>query len=298
MFMNCLKPLVIRKSEKQYFREEQQYRLGLLPFPPTLYQCVPCGKCELCLSKKREQWFFRLWNELRQSTSAYFITLTYNDKHLPEDRRVNKKHVDDFLKRFRKSIEPYKIRYFLVSEYGEDFGRPHYHMLLFNFPSCLNIREYLKKTWTFCDDYIFDYPEVVGSVTARSISYVCKYCLSILDSDDPDSKTFMSASRRPGIGLNYLTPSMVRYLKEHSDGRAFTNGRFYALPRYYRDKVFDDNEKAKLKSLYQYEYEQHLEECIESLDNPFGQHRDIVQSQQNQRVASKIRKNLKNGYKK
>ena len=296
--MNCLHPISLKKTEKQYNKEEHQYRLGLLPYPPTQYQLVPCGKCELCLSKKRQQWWFRLWNELRQSTSSYFITLTYNDNHLPKDGRVNKKHVDDFLKIFRKGIEPFKVRYFLVSEYGEDFGRPHYHMLLFNFPDGFNIREYLKKTWTFCDPYIFDYPDTVGTVTAKSINYVCKYCLSTINSDDHDTKTFMSASRRPGIGLNYLTPAMVKYLKNRCDGRGFVNGRFYPLPRYYRDKVYDDSEKVKLKSLYQHEYEQHLEECIESLDNPFGQHRDIVQSQQNQRVASKIRKNLKNGFKK
>lgn len=279
-------------------REQMQFGLGLLPIKPTWYQQVPCGKCELCLSNRREQWFFRLYNELRCSTSAYFITLTYNDKNLPKDGRVNKKHVDDFLKRFRKGIEPHKVRYFLVSEYGEDFGRPHYHMLLFNFPFGNNIREYLKKTWKLSNPEQFDYPDAVGDVTAQSINYVCKYCLSTLDSDDPEEKTFMSASRRPAIGLRYLTPSMVKYLKEHCDGRAFTNGRFYALPRYYRDKVFDENEKCKLKSQYQHEYEQHLEECIDSFDNPFGLHQDIVQSQQDARVAYKIRKKLKNGFKK
>jgi hypothetical protein len=296
--MNCLHPFTLKKTDKQYFKEEQQYRLGLLPFPPTRYQVVPCGKCELCLSNKRQQWWFRLWNELRGSSSAHFITLTYNDKHLPKDGRVNKKHTDDFLKRFRKGIEPNKIRYFLVSEYGEDFGRPHYHMLLFNFPDNINLREYLKKTWQLSDPGQFDYPDAVGDVNAASINYVCKYCLSTLNSDDPDEKTFMSASRRPGIGLNYLTPAMVEYLKNHSDGRAFTNGRFYALPRYYRDKVFDENEKCKLKSLYQYEYQQYLEKCFESCNNSFGVRHSVVQSQQDARVASKIRSNLKNGFKK
>lgn len=290
--MKCLHPLTIKKTDKQFYREERAYRIGLLPIPPTQYQLVPCGKCELCLSNKREQWFFRLFNELRHSGSAYFITLTYNDECLPKDGKFNRQDVNDFLKRFRKGIEPYKIRYFLVGEYGGYFHRPHYHMLLFNFPSFIRLREYLKKTWTLCDPFMFDIPDVVGDVNAKSINYVCKYCLSTLE-DGEEKKTFMSCSRHPGIGFNYLTDSMVKYLKDHSDGRAFTNGRFYSLPRFYRDKVFSDYEKTKLKSLYQYEHERDLEECIKSFHKPFGVYRDVVRRQEQESVASKIRKRLK-----
>ncbi|WGL31373.1 replication initiator protein [Dipodfec virus UOA04_Rod_991] len=295
--MRCLHPIRIRTSESQFFRETMQYRLGILKYPPYEYQLVPCGKCELCLSKKRQEWFFRLHNELMNSDSAYFITLTYNDENLPLDGRVNKNDTDDFLKRFRKFISPYQVRYFLVSEYGEDFGRPHYHMLLFNFPDCFNIREVLKKTWKKCDDFIWDIADSVGTVSSASINYVCKYCLSTLDSDDPAEKTFMSCSRRPGIGLGYLTPAMVRYLKEHCDGRAYCDGRFYALPRYLREKVFDSYEKAKLKNQYFYEYQQDLEECLNNPHDGIKCGSRVVQQQRDQETAMKIRKKLKNGKK-
>lgn len=44
---------------------------------------VPCGKCIQCKKRRVAQWSFRLMKELEVSTSAYFITLTYDPLHVP-----------------------------------------------------------------------------------------------------------------------------------------------------------------------------------------------------------------------
>lgn len=81
-----------------------------------------------------------------------------------------KKDMQDWLKRLRQNIRPFKIRYFLVGEYGGETQRPHYHVILFNFPLDLDLDRVLTETWTFGLYHI-------GTVTPASIHYCSKYSL-------------------------------------------------------------------------------------------------------------------------
>lgn len=58
-----------------------------------------------------------------------FITLTYAPEHLPSDLSLNHKHWQDFAKRLRSEIGPF--RFLMCGEYGEKGGRPHYHAIIF-----------------------------------------------------------------------------------------------------------------------------------------------------------------------
>ena len=49
-----------------------------------------------------------------------------------------------------------------------------------------------------------------------------------------------------GIGKNFLTPAVVNYYKETKKTIVHRYGRSYAMPRYYKDKIFDDSEKEEL----------------------------------------------------
>ena len=73
-----------------------------------------------------------------------FVTLTYDDDHLPEYNSLNYKHFQDFMKRLRKSHN--RVRFYMCGEYGEDFSRPHYHALLFNcfFPDKKSIPQEIR----------------------------------------------------------------------------------------------------------------------------------------------------------
>lgn len=134
---------------------------------------VPCGKCAACFARKRKDWIFRLKQEHKNSTSAFFVTLTYDDENVPRDGQLNKEDPQRFLKRLRKFLSQfgYKIRYFLIGEYGDKFGRPHYHMLLFNFPHhAFDVQRTLEKNWS--KGFVS-----IGEVTDKSIAYCTKYAL-------------------------------------------------------------------------------------------------------------------------
>lgn len=201
---------------------------------------VPCGRCLECLSRRRNDWSLRLSQELKRAESAFFITLTYDDEHIPYvngSPAVVKKDVQDWLKRYRKLIAPTKVRYFLVSEYGATTLRPHYHLLLFNAPT-KNLEEDVASTWQ--KGHIH-----VGTVTAESIHYCTKYCLVLDGVTYPEElKPFMLCSQ--GIGINYITDAIVEYHNERESDEVTLYGHKHKLPRYYKDKIFSDDLRASI----------------------------------------------------
>lgn len=226
--MPCERPFIIETENKN----------TLLP---DRYK-VPCGQCRSCLRSKRAAWSFRLFHEYLSSTSAWFVTLTYDDEHLPIEG-VNKNDVQLFFKRFRKKQ---KCRFFLCAEYGDTFGRPHYHCLFF-FPRNVDLCECVKLV-----DQAWQNGNIqVGAVTLASINYCSKYALKDrYDREDKEvlnysNKTFALMSRRPGIGNSYLSKERIAIHKEDQLFSAVLDGFTYNLPRYYRDKIFSKPEKLK-----------------------------------------------------
>ena len=121
---------------------------------------VPCGKCLECLSANRQSWSFRLTKELKTSSSAVFVTLTYEDAKLPLQKNddgmltptVEKRDIQTFLKRLRKKFPSSGIRYYLTAEYGPKTHRPHYHAIIFNLPfteasNQIKLTDILIETW-------------------------------------------------------------------------------------------------------------------------------------------------------
>lgn len=88
-----------------------------------------------CRLNRRRLWTHRLLLEQLKHGDSCFLTLTYDEKHLPEGGSLVPKHAQDFLKRLRSKTN-LKLRYYLVGEYGEDTERPHYHVALFGYPNC------------------------------------------------------------------------------------------------------------------------------------------------------------------
>lgn len=104
-----------------------------------LYLTVPCGKCEECKSRAREDWFVRCYAEWTHNTDGdtYFYTLTYRPEDLPTIYGCpcfDKREVQKFIKRLRINLfrgYGLKLKYMITSEYGELHKRPHYHALFF-----------------------------------------------------------------------------------------------------------------------------------------------------------------------
>lgn len=197
---------------------------------------IPCGKCEGCLKKKQSDWISRLLVEAQLSLSSFFVTLTYDENHLPFPEGVNKKDVQLFIKCFRKRYN--KFKYFIVSEYGSISSRPHYHMLLFfrHRIDWILLSRDLEECWKKGQHKI-------GTVDIASIRYCAKYCLkSRFDSRHfYVNTTFGMYSKRPAIGYDLL--SIANQFAERDCFEVVSGDRCVAMPRYYRDKIFDDLQK-------------------------------------------------------
>lgn len=223
---------------------------------------VPCGLCAACLNRIRSGWAARLQAEWKHSKTSYFVTLTYNDDHLPlmidDDGQcqptLDKSQIQRFLKRLRKANEKayfrstikekmplthfgLKIRYFLIGEYGTKTGRPHYHLLIFGLPGNLDTTNYLiKEAWK--EKGLSIGTCYIGSVSDQSINYVAGYVINPKESEQLRICQFALMSRRPGIGGAYISK-----MKEwHNTNEAFyipgQDGIKKQMPRYYQEKLF------------------------------------------------------------
>lgn len=130
-----------------------------LPF----YLVVPCGKCIICRKKKASALSARAIAETNTSGKApLFITLTYNNDMLPRNSvdgtpTLVKKHLQLFMKRLRSLLDnnliEHDLRYLACGEYGSKTKRPHYHLLLWNFPSDkignpIDVERFIQKAWS------------------------------------------------------------------------------------------------------------------------------------------------------
>ena len=68
----------------------------------------PCGQCAACLVSKQLAWKFRLNQEVLKSDAAFWLTLQYDDEHLPRSNGipcVNKLHCQNYFRQIRKYID-------------------------------------------------------------------------------------------------------------------------------------------------------------------------------------------------
>lgn len=69
---------------------------------------LPCGRCIGCRLERSRQWALRLTHEKRFHAESAFITLTYDENHLPEGGSLDLKHFQNFMKRLRFELSPKK----------------------------------------------------------------------------------------------------------------------------------------------------------------------------------------------
>lgn len=224
--MQCFHPIRIRFKFPKY---------NVITGETITEQSVPCGRCEACLERKRVGWFIRLREQLKSSSSAYFITLTYQDYYLPSKRPYligfDKRQVQLFLKRFRKLQKTTNIKYFLVAEYGTDTFRPHYHMHLFNaIGGKTRIYEDLLKCWPFGNITIGDFTDSRNNYVAAHVSV--RHGLNSLY-----QPPFRLVSKNLGIAF---LDSHKNFYEQSDKLRIYYdwNGKKLSLPRYYQDKIW------------------------------------------------------------
>lgn len=207
----------------------------MCPYPIYLYRIreyVPCGKCGSCVKRWISDWSIRCKEEMKVSTRSFFVTLTYEVNPL----QLYKKDLQDFFKRLRKA--GFDFSYLAIGDYGDKFGRPHYHVLFF-VKGFFEI-SYLSTIWALGSQVRKRGFVDVLPLTAGRIGYVVKYVrLARLDWPDNELRTkpFMLTSRNPAIGLSYVSANMKRWHKRSN--RYYPEFQYKRpLPRYYRNKIF------------------------------------------------------------
>lgn len=214
------------------------------------YIPAKCGKCAECRKEKANAWRVRLSEELRHSF-GYFMTLTFSNEGfnnlceslgLPLDSNENSVAtigLRRFLERVRKDTKK-SIKHWFVTELGEEKDRLHLHGVLFDQRAV----EYCKKHWKYGNVYVGDY------CNERTINYITKYMLKY-DIKHKYYTQIVLASK--GIGSEYFKRGDYKIERENALTRAgyvpvykFRNGAKIAMPKYYKDKLFSDEEKEMI----------------------------------------------------
>ena len=233
-----------------------------------------CGHCRACRINYTSSWALRLIYELSTNNAASFVTLTYNDDNRPG--QLVKKDLQDFFKRLRINLkreyyefEP-KIRYYAVGEYGSKTKREHYHAIIFGLDNYNDKhREILKKSWTFCDSWMFDKSRGRQSgmqeVTPDDIAYVTGYVQKKLDGElgkkeyGDKQKPFSICSQN--LGLEFAMQHRDRLV---NNGYTFYKGQKIGIPRYFCDKFgVKKSELINVRPYSKEEYEKSYKELFE-----------------------------------
>lgn len=161
-----------------------------------------CGQCVPCRVNRARQWSARQELEALCHDGNCFVTLTYDNDHLPHGGTVEPRVVQLFLKRLRKALDPQRIRFFSVGEYGSESQRPHYHLSLFGVSGYQVVgdkivSDHIKAAWPLGMVH-------VGDFSPESARYVTGYVVKGLKKDHRDLNgrhpEFARMSNRPGLG--------------------------------------------------------------------------------------------------
>lgn len=227
---------------------------------------LPCGRCVGCRLERSRQWAVRCMHEAKLYDENSFITLTYDDPHLPPDKSLEYRDFVLFMKRLRRRFFSSRIRFYMCGEYGDETQRPHYHACLFNMGfrdklfwsdkggNTLYTSDELTRIWGMGNAFI-------GELTFQSAAYVARYCMKkitgpgaethyrVLDLETGEVRQrtpeFAHMSLKPGIGGPWIQKFMTDC---YPRGEVIVNGKRAKPPRYY-DKMHKAHDQTDAHQL-------------------------------------------------
>ena len=245
----------------------------------TIYVPIGCGVCIECRKQNARQWQVRLHEDIKKHTNGKFITLTFSDKGFKKiweddleyekklekqknkpkkprkplseckgydlDNAIATRAMRYFLERWRKKHKK-SLRHWMVTEIGgNNTERIHIHGIVW----CDDLNE-VEKHWQY--GIVWKGKEkqngtLENYVNERTVNYIVKY-LTKIDEKHKAYKSIVLTS--PGIGANY-TESGNHYTNkfkgnETSETYRTNTGHKIALPIYWRNKIYTEEEREKL----------------------------------------------------
>lgn len=265
---NGKKRLFIRQSrDSADFQKELEKNDGAV--------LIPCGHCIGCRLDYSRSWADRMMLELETTKKGVFVTLTYDNEHLPwiNDNvtgevvpTLDKRDCQLFMKRLRKEFSDIRIRFYMAGEYGDQTKRSHYHCILFGISlsdigDCVVFgKNELGQNYYVSDriSKIWNKGHVlVSDVSWKTCAYVARYVTKKINGVFKEEvygtsgrlQEFALMSRKPGLGRLYL--------EEHPDCLDFENinistpdgGLKISIPKYFIKslELTDPDRFVKLK---------------------------------------------------
>lgn len=245
----CLYPKLI-KNKKYESNKKNGGHVPPINDKRTMYVPIACGNCMECMKRKSNDWRVRLNEEIRENKVCTFVTLTLSNENYKElykevdnnlevydiDNEIATKAIRRFLERWRFKYKK-SIKHWLVTELGHNGTENiHLHGLIWS-DNIKEIEEIWKYGYVFCGDF----------VNEKTINYIIKYIHKI-DEKHKYYKPKILTSK--GIGNSYINRKDAKNntYKENNTKEYYTtrSGIKLSLPIYYRNKIYNDEEREKL----------------------------------------------------
>lgn len=256
----CINPVYKWLPERKMFS----------PFP------FPCGGCMSCRLDNLLLWQARINSEWLKYRSS-FVTFTYDDNHLqygvhnaimPTLKKEDlSKYLDNVRHKIKRVFQENKnldrqtpnYKYFAVGEYGDNFKRPHYHILYMGIDA-FQFQQIFRDSWK--NGSVKALPLLPGGVryvvdymTKRETGELAK----TLYEDTYREKPFILSS--PGIGQDFF----VQHKDEISKtGFVKIGNKLIPVPTHYYNKLakFTVSDMVNLNNLRQQYEKQKISELL------------------------------------
>lgn len=232
---------------------------------------LACGQCIGCRLERSRQWALRCVHEAQLHDRNCFITLTYDQDHLPADGSVDVTHWQKFAKRMRKRMGSF--RFLHCGEYGDENFRPHYHACIFGHDFRDDRQLYRKHahgevfTSALLEDLWGQGFTTVGHLTWNSAAYVARYVMKKatgkmsreqyrrIDLETGEEyyvkPEYVTMSRRPGLATEWFKKYKTDVYPSDS---VAVDGKLHRPPAFY-DRLLEqespdtlDQVKAKRRA--------------------------------------------------
>ncbi len=249
----CLYPRIIKN--KKYISNKKNggivpvmrdKRMGLVP--------VGCGKCMECRKQKARNWQVRLLEEIKTERNGVMITLTFSNESIKEiGTKINKLEgynrdneiatigMRRFLERWRKKYKK-SVKHWFITELGHN-GTENVHMHGIIWTDIKH--DEIRRIWRY--GFVWIGSENKGYVNSATVNYTVKY---VHKQDELHTEYIPKVLTSKGIGKNYIktwNSKRHKYINKNTKETYKTEkGHEIAMPIYYRNKIWTDEEREKL----------------------------------------------------